>query len=54
MRSIRKLAVGLFVALFLPAAAWASVNLVQQHYRWRNDDGSESSATWKARPRHSA
>lgn len=26
----------------------ASPTFVQEHYRWRNDDGSESSATWKA------
>lgn len=23
-------------------------NVVQEHYRWRNDDGSETAATWKA------
>lgn len=35
------------------AALWGGLasglpNVVQEHYRWRNDDGSETSATWKA------
>ncbi|MBA4388218.1 MAG: hypothetical protein C0404_09570, partial [Verrucomicrobia bacterium] len=34
----------------LPMVAWAggAPTWVQDHYRWRNDDGSESAATWKA------
>ena len=27
---------------------YANPNVVQEHYRWRNDNGSESAATWKA------
>ena len=37
------------VALLLPVGVTAgSPVLVQEHVRWRNDDGSETAATWKA------
>ncbi|MBA4387668.1 MAG: hypothetical protein C0404_06780 [Verrucomicrobia bacterium] len=32
------------------AAAGGAPTWVQEHFRWRNDDGSESAATWKADP----
>ncbi|MBA4387166.1 MAG: hypothetical protein C0404_04235, partial [Verrucomicrobia bacterium] len=35
------------LGMSLPERAWAQY-LYQEHYRWRNDDGSESTATWKA------
>ena len=28
--------------------AGGAPNWVQEHYQWRNDNGSESAATWKA------
>ncbi|MBA4388722.1 MAG: hypothetical protein C0404_12125, partial [Verrucomicrobia bacterium] len=31
-----------------PAAGSGVTTLVQDHYRWRNDDAGESAATWKA------
>jgi len=31
----------------IPPAVFAAANVVQDHYRWRNDDGSETAATWK-------
>lgn len=36
--------------LMAPAMAFATgtPTFVQEHYRWRNDDGSETAATWKA------
>ncbi len=42
------LPVMLVVWVALSAYAYATGTLVQQHYRWRNDNGSESAATWKA------
>ncbi|MBA4387138.1 MAG: hypothetical protein C0404_04095 [Verrucomicrobia bacterium] len=40
--------VGLVLGLvFMPMAASAQY-LYQEHYRWRNDDGTESTASWKA------
>ena len=34
--------------LCLASASYGAPNFIQDHYRWRNDDGSESTATWKA------
>jgi len=43
-----KMLVGM-VVMFLPMMAFGySAIVVQEDYRWRNDDGSESAATWKA------
>jgi hypothetical protein len=41
MRSIRALGVMALGFVFLPLSAWAGVcaTFVQDHYRWRNDDG---------------
>ncbi|MBA4387853.1 MAG: hypothetical protein C0404_07720, partial [Verrucomicrobia bacterium] len=49
MRNARKMGAALVGLVFLPVAVWAggSPTFVQEHYRWRNDDGSESAATWK-------
>jgi len=45
---MKKVLMGLVLAgLFTPVAAWAQY-LYQEHYRWRNDNGSESAATWMA------
>ncbi|MBA4388309.1 MAG: hypothetical protein C0404_10035 [Verrucomicrobia bacterium] len=46
-----KLGFLLGLALFLPVAAMGGgsvAQFVQEHCRWRNDDGSESAAGWKA------
>ncbi|EFK95812.1 secreted protein, partial [sediment metagenome] len=49
MINLRKLAVLALGLMFLPMAAEAGSPIwVQEHFRWRNDDGSESIATWKA------
>ncbi len=45
---MKKTAVVLPAVLFFASIASADYNLVQEHYRWRNDDGSESAATWIA------
>lgn len=49
---IRHWRVGMFVVIgsVVMSAAWASGSptLVQEHFRWRNDDGTEAAATWKA------
>ena len=34
--------------LFVLALSQAYANITQGNYRWRNDDGTETSATWKA------
>ncbi|MBA4388584.1 MAG: hypothetical protein C0404_11420, partial [Verrucomicrobia bacterium] len=44
---MRKLGGVALVVMFLPMAAEAAT-FIQEHYRWRNDDGSESTASWKA------
>lgn len=38
----------LMLGNILTLATSPTIVFVQEHYRWRNDDGSESSATWKA------
>ena len=38
----------IYLMAILPSVAAGSATFVQQHYRWRNDDGSETTATWKA------
>jgi hypothetical protein len=38
----------LFLFTCMSCSAFASALVVQADWRWRNDDGSESSATWKA------
>lgn len=38
--------IGVLIGL-IPVAALAAPTFVQEHCRWRNDDGSETSATWK-------
>ncbi|MDD5708046.1 MAG: Ig-like domain-containing protein, partial [Kiritimatiellae bacterium] len=54
MRTLDRLgsaAVGVILAgavFLMPDTAWASPTFVQDHFRWRNDDGSETAATWKA------
>ncbi|MBA4387615.1 MAG: hypothetical protein C0404_06510 [Verrucomicrobia bacterium] len=48
MESMRKLAVMALGLAFLPVVACASPAFVQEHFRWRNDDGSEVPSTWKA------
>jgi hypothetical protein len=39
---------GSHVILSSSAMAMATPTIVQEHYRWRSDDGSETTATWKA------
>ena len=48
MRSMRKLIIGLCAATFLPLAAEASVSFRATEFRWRYDDGTETSAKWMA------
>ncbi|MBA4388522.1 MAG: hypothetical protein C0404_11110 [Verrucomicrobia bacterium] len=36
------------MAMGTEVCAGGTPTLVQEHYRWRNDDGNESAATWKA------
>jgi hypothetical protein len=38
----------LFLFICVSCSAFASALVVQADWRWRNDDGSETSATWKA------
>ncbi|MBA4388654.1 MAG: hypothetical protein C0404_11785 [Verrucomicrobia bacterium] len=47
---INRWAIRLLLGVFFPVLAFGggSPTLVQEHYRWRNDDGSEAAATWKA------
>lgn len=42
--------IGLFIGVLLPVLAYGggAPTLVQEHFRWRNDDGGEAAATWKA------
>ncbi len=36
-----------YVSLVVEIKAAPTANLTQDHYRWRNDDGSETSASWR-------
>jgi len=38
----------MIIMLFSVAGLFAAAVIVQDHYRWRNDDGSETAATWMA------
>ena len=38
----------LVVALFWPAVAEPTIGSIQKHFRWRNDNGDEKTATWIA------
>lgn len=40
--------IGLAAIIAEPACAGGAPTWVQEHFRWRNDDGSEAAATWKA------
>ena len=45
---MRSVAVLVLVLCGAHVAFAGTATLVQQHYRWRNDNGSETTATWKA------
>jgi len=47
MKTQRTLFVSVLSAVLCAATATAGPYVVQEHYRWRNDDGNESGATWK-------
>lgn len=49
----KNLAILILASLFISSEAWSIIipsapYLAQKNYRWRNDDGNETSATWKA------
>ncbi|MDD5708339.1 MAG: hypothetical protein PHR35_20665, partial [Kiritimatiellae bacterium] len=46
MKGIRRILVLMLILMGSQVAGAAT--FVQEHYRWRNDDGSESAASWKA------
>ena len=43
---LRQLGWALCLAWLSAVPAWAQADLDQLHYRWRNDNGTEASATW--------
>jgi len=50
-RKLCRVGVAIVAMIAVPISAMASVGYsetVLEHYRWRNDDGSELAATWKA------
>lgn len=45
---ITRWVIGCACFLVLADVCFGGATWVQEHYRWRNDDGSESTAGWKA------
>ncbi len=49
MKKVReRISLAILAAAFWPTFAQGNAYFDQQHYRWRNDDGDETTATWKA------